>query len=91
MSISLPSPLSRGPSDRSELIEKAWENVVQGLGKGIGQFRVPKISRFQNEATCKTFLVKMSFICMTKKSFSNQWQGTSSRFEIEALGNPEMT
>ena len=42
MNISLPSPLSRGPSDRSELIEKAWENVVQGLGKGIGQLTTPE-------------------------------------------------
>ena len=46
----------------------------KGLGKrrtGTRQrcrpFQSSKISRFQNETTCKTFLVKMSFICMTKK------------------------
>ena len=33
-----------------------------------------KHSHFQNEATCKTFLVKMHLICMEiKKSFSYQW------------------
>ena len=72
MSISLLSPLSRGPSEE------------------VGRFPLVRFavqSRFQNEATCKTFLVKMGFICMTE----NIMQGTSPRFEIEALGNPEMT
>ena len=47
-------------SYRVDGIPNPWfqENV-----KGIGHFRVPK-THFRNEANCKTFLEKMSFICM---------------------------
>ena len=42
-------------------------------------------SHFQNEAKCKTFLVKMSYICMTiNKPFSPQWK------ETDTCGNSEM-
>ena len=36
----------------------------------LSNFRVPKISHFQNETWCKTFLVKMSFICMRIRNHS---------------------
>ena len=36
-------------------------------GNKIGYFRVPK-THFQNEAKCKTFVVKMSFVCMRIKT-----------------------
>ena len=39
-------------------------------------------SHFENEAKCKIFLLKISFICMrNKKSFSYQWLCTYPRFE----------
>ena len=56
----------------------------------IGHFRVLK-TPFQNEARCKTFLVKMSLICIRiKKSFSYQWLCAQPRFETKALRNSEM-
>ena len=56
----------------------------------IGHFRVPKLSHFQCEAGCKTFLVKMSFICMRiKDSFSYQRLSTEPRFKTEACNNSE--
>ena len=47
-------------SNRVDGIPNLWlhENF-----KGIGHFRVPK-THSRNEANCKTFLEKMSFICM---------------------------
>ena len=36
--------------------------------RNTGHFRVPKNPHFQNEASCTTFLVKMSFICMRMKN-----------------------
>ena len=55
-------------------------------------FRFPEI-HFQNEVKCKTFVVKMSFICMRiKKSFSYQQLRTLKPcFETETYGNSEMT
>ena len=54
-------------------------------------FSSSKNSRFRNEAKCKTFLVKMSFLHENKKSFSYQRSHTWPRFETEAWGNPEIT
>ena len=34
----------------------------------VYNFRVPKKPHFQNEANCKTFLLKMTFICMRIKN-----------------------
>ena len=46
-----------------------------------------KNPHFQKEARCTTFLVKISFICMTTKDFHVKgW----ACFETEARGNPEM-
>ena len=57
----------------------------------IGHFRVLK-TPFQNKARCKTFLVKMSLICIRiKQSFSYQRLFTHPRFETEALRNLEIT
>ena len=41
-----------------------------------------KNPRFQNEARCTTFLLKMTFICTRMKN--------DFRFETEARGNSEM-
>ena len=75
-------------SNRVDGIPNLWfeENF-----KGIGHFRDPK-THFRNEANCKTFLEKMSFICMKiTNTFLCQWLRTQPRFETEAWGNPEMT
>ena len=56
----------------------------------IGHFRVPKNPHFQNEANCPTFLVKMSFLCLRKKSFPYQRLSTYPRFDTEAQGNSQM-
>ena len=56
-------------------------------------FPSSKNSYFQNEAKCKTFLEKMSFICRKmkkKKSVSYQWLRTQPRFETVAWGNSEI-
>ena len=40
--------------------------MFNGITTTKGHFRgVPKHPHFQNEAKCATFLVKMSFICMS--------------------------
>ena len=50
-----------------------------------------KNPHFQNEASCTTFLVKMTFICMRmRKWFPYQRLSTYPRFETEARGNLEM-
>ena len=49
-----------------------------------------KNSHFKNEAKCKTFLVKMSFIYVITKSYSHQWFCALHLFGAEARGNSEM-
>ena len=50
-----------------------------------------KNPHFQNEATCTTFLVKMSFFLdENEKWFPYQRLSTYPRFETEAHGNLEM-
>lgn len=50
----------------SSLIEEKQKlEERQGV---IGHFLVPKTSHFQNEATCKTFLVKIKFFCMRTRN-----------------------
>ena len=51
----------------------------------IGHFRVPEF-HFQHEAKCKTFPVKMSFICMTIKNHVHINSATSFPGRGENLG-----
>ena len=65
----------------------------------IGHFRVPKISHFQSEAWFKTFLVKVSFICMRIRNhfYSNslalslafkQRLATTRKWRFTAVSSP---
>ena len=49
-----------------------------------------KNPRFQNEARCTTFLLKMSFIAWEWKMITISKASTYPRFETEARGNSEM-
>ena len=51
----------------------------------IKQFPSSKHFHSQTEEKCKTFLVKMSFICMRiKNNFHNMWLRTLLRFKADA-------
>ena len=56
--------------DSPEMVQHAevCEELVNEPKKFfVYNFRVPKNPHFQSEANCKTFLVKVSFICMRIK------------------------
>ena len=69
---------------RCENIIKSFVNERQLKYGHVCEINDGPTSDFQNEAKRKTFLVKMSFICMRIiKSFSYQWICMSSPFEKE--------
>ena len=60
---------------------KLWAGGLGNVQVTYRTFPYSKNSHFQNEAKCKTFLVKTSFICMRiKKSFSYNWLRTLVMF-----------
>ena len=84
--------------DSPEMVQHAevCEELVNEPKKYLGyNFRVPKNPHFQSEANCKTFLVKMSFICMKIKIIflslavhvaSKNKHGATRKWPIDHLG-----
>ena len=70
---------------------KGYLNFCQtGIGRAvhtlIGHFRVPKTPTFQNKANCTTFLVKMTFNCMSVKTISTSKAKHLTSFRYRSPG-----